>query len=390
MLLQNLSIIGKDGQMNMQIKAGIIDRIFPSKQTSSNVKDPATLVFEKALAFPGLINSHDHLDFNLFPQLGNRTYRNYREWGKSLHNQFDEEIEKIRRIPMSLRAAFGAYKNLVNGFTTVINHGDFLHVPGAPVRIVQNHHVLHSVGFEKHWLIKLNNPFLRSMPFVIHVGEGTDELASREIDRLIKWNLLKRKLIGVHGVGMSEKQAGAFMALIWCPVSNFFLLGKTANVRLIGRKCRILFGTDSTLTANWNAWDHFRNARETMMASDASIFDMLTSNAVACWGLPDLSSIEPGRKADIVIARLKPGNSTWDSFYSINPEDILLVIQDGQIRLFDQELLEPIRQGAILQDQFSAIEWNHCRKYVEGNLPALMHKIRSICPDIVMPWDPAV
>jgi len=29
------------------------------------------------MAFPGLINSHDHLDFNLFPLWGNRKYNNY-------------------------------------------------------------------------------------------------------------------------------------------------------------------------------------------------------------------------------------------------------------------------------------------------------------------------
>ncbi len=389
MLLRNLSVIGKDGLNDIQIKAGIIDCISPSMEFSSQPRDSAGLVFENALAFPGLINSHDHLDFNLYPQLGNRTYKNYREWGESLHNQFEDEIEKIRKIPESLRTLFGAYKNLINGFTTVINHGEFLQVAGAPVRVEQNHHVLHSVGFEKNWIIKLNNPFLRSLPFVVHVGEGTDELASLEIDQLIKWNLLKRKLIGVHAVGMSEKQAGSFMGLIWCPASNFFLLGKTANIQALGKKCRILFGTDSTLTATWNAWDHFRNARDTRMASDDAIFEMLTTNAAACWGLSNLGVIDQGRKADLVIARQNPGNSTWDSFYSINPEDILLVIQDGLIRLFDQELLESLCLDAIKPEHFSAVEWNHCRKYVEGDFPALMNKIRSICPEIVVPWHPA-
>lgn len=389
MLLQNLSVIGKDGLMDIQIRAGIIDRISPSMEFSSQVKDSVGIVFENALAFPGLINSHDHLDFNLYPQLGRRTYRNYREWGETLHDQFESEIEKIGNIPVSLRGLFGAYKNLINGFTTVINHGEFLQLSGAPVRVMQKHHVLHSVGFEKNWIIKLNNPFLKSLPFVVHVGEGTDELASHEIDELVKWNLLKRKLIGVHGVAMSEEQAGAFMALVWCPVSNFFLLGKTANIKALCKNCPIVFGTDSTLTATWNAWDHFRNARGTRMVSDTALFDMLTTSAAACWELPSLGFIEKGKKADLVIAKQKPGNSSWDSFYSINPEDILIVIQDGQIRLFDHELLEHLRLREIKPDHFSSIEWNQCRKYVEGNLPALMNKISSICPEIVMPWHPA-
>ena len=42
------------------------------------------LTFENAVVFPGLINSHDHLDFNLFPPLGHKTYNNYTEWGSLL------------------------------------------------------------------------------------------------------------------------------------------------------------------------------------------------------------------------------------------------------------------------------------------------------------------
>ena len=390
MLLQNLNVIGRDGLMDIHIKAGIINGISPSGEITPIANDSYPLSFERALVFPGLINSHDHLDFNLYPQLGNRKYKNYREWGEALHNQFKEEIEKIKSIPESLRALFGAYKNLINGFTTVINHGEYLQVNDAPIRILQKHHVLHSVGFEKNWKFKLNNPMLRSLPFVVHVGEGIDEVASQEIDQLIKWNLLQRKLIGVHGVVMNEKQAASFMALVWCPVSNLFLLGKTANIKELSNRCRIVFGTDSTLTATWNAWDHFRKARETGMVSDATLFEMLTTNAATCWGLQNLGALDQGKKADLVIARQKAGNGQWDSFYSINPEDILMVIQDGLIRLFDQELREALlSSGLIASHQFNSIKWNHCQKYVEGDLPLLMNKIISICPDIKMPWNPA-
>jgi cytosine/adenosine deaminase-related metal-dependent hydrolase len=34
------------------------------------------LSFDGALVMPGLVNSHDHLEFNLYPQLGDRQYRN--------------------------------------------------------------------------------------------------------------------------------------------------------------------------------------------------------------------------------------------------------------------------------------------------------------------------
>ena len=108
----------------------------------------------------------------------------------------------------------------------------------------------------KNWKFKLNRILAKDQPFVIHIGEGTDDASHREIDTLIKWNLFKRKIIGVHGVAMDENQATAFKALVWCPASNYFLLNNTAAIDKLKTKTSILFGTDSTLTSGWNLWEH--------------------------------------------------------------------------------------------------------------------------------------
>ena len=92
------------------------------------------------------------------------------------------------------------------------------------ITVLQNNYCLHSIQFEKKWKLKLNRIIIKNQPFVIHIGEGTDDAAKTEIDELIKWNFLKRKIIGVHGVAMTEEQATAFKALVWCPASNYFLL----------------------------------------------------------------------------------------------------------------------------------------------------------------------
>src|ERR1700750_3407338 len=80
--------------------------------------------FENAIVFPGLINSHDHLEFNLFPKLGNFVYKNYIEWGGDIFKQNKPAIDAIVKIPKQLRAEWGIIKNLLNGVTTVVQHGD--------------------------------------------------------------------------------------------------------------------------------------------------------------------------------------------------------------------------------------------------------------------------
>ena len=222
MQLCNLKIIESDELVNIEVDGKKITNI-TSNTENKNFK-AHTIFFEDAIAFPGLINSHDHLDFNLFPQIRNRVYHNYKEWGEDIHMNNKELIQSVLKIPQPLRTRWGLYKNLLNGITTVVNHGEILPVNDDIISVLQNNHSIHSVQFENNWKIKLNNPFKKIQPFVIHIGEGTDKASHEEINELIRWNLFRRKIIGVHGVAMDEEQAKAFRALVWCPASNNFLL----------------------------------------------------------------------------------------------------------------------------------------------------------------------
>src|SRR5947209_2662200 len=142
--------------------------------------------FDNAIAFPGLINAHDHLDFNLFPSLVQRKYANYTEWGHHLHTSFKKEIAQVTQIPTGLRAQWGLYKNLLNGVTTVVNHGVKIRLPDSPINVLQTSQCLHSVKFERLWKLKLNNPVLAKRLCEIHIGEGTDECSLDEINDLLK------------------------------------------------------------------------------------------------------------------------------------------------------------------------------------------------------------
>jgi cytosine/adenosine deaminase-related metal-dependent hydrolase len=384
MRLNNLHFPGDEGRYDLWIQDGRITAIQPS-QPAGPITAPS-LDLHGALAFPGLINSHDHLDFNLFPLLGNRIYKNYTEWGPDIHANNKAAIDATLRVPRELRTKWGIYKNLLNGFTTVVNHGEQLQTTGAPIHVFQDCHCLHSVGFEHHWKWKLNRPGKTSLPFVLHVGEGTDPAASLEIDRLIRWNFFNRPLIGIHGVAMDERQAAAFRALIWCPAANYFLLDRTAPVDRLKTKVPILFGTDSTLTAGWNHWAQIRMGRNLNLATDRELLNMLTTAPAAAWGLKDRGNLAAGRTADLVIARPKSGLTGMDAFFELDPEDLLLVLHEGNIRLFDPSLREPLTAAGLLKGEFRPTKPGG--KYVSGDLPGLMQEIRHYYPEIQFPEIP--
>src|ERR1700678_1630287 len=127
MLLRNLKIIDYNGIADIYIKDGKINTV---GNFNNNPAEGHVIYFDDVIAFPGLINSHDHLDFNLFPSLGNRIYRNYVEWGKDIHRQNKDVIGNVLKVPKQLRIQWGIYKNLLNGITTIINHGPELKIEG--------------------------------------------------------------------------------------------------------------------------------------------------------------------------------------------------------------------------------------------------------------------
>ena len=380
MILNNVKMAGSDEPINICVDGDKITNV--STDAINKANDKLVLTFDNAIIFPGLINSHDHLDFNLFPQLGNRTYSSYTEWGKYIHKTYKDEIASVLKIPVSLRAQWGVYKNLLCGVTTVVNHGETLGLKNDLITVFEETHVLHSIQFEKGWRFKLNDPFKIKLPVNIHVGEGDDWPSYREIDQLTGWNLLRKKLIGIHAVAMSEDQAKKFKAIVWCPESNYFLLNKTGRISLLKNHTSILFGTDSTLTSSWDIWRHLRMARKTKLLTDNKLYLALNQNAATVWQL-NCGEIAPGKDADLVVAKIKPNSSGFDSFFGICPSDLLLVIHKGNIRLFDEMLLSQL--NGIDQSNFSKIHINGSCKYAQGDLPGLMEKIREYNSTINFP-----
>ncbi len=375
MVLNNLKIALTNTLININITDDKIVQI--SNAHIADAKDKLNLSFDNAVVSLGFINSHDHLDFNLFPSLGNRKYNNYTEWGNYIHQNYKKEINTVLKIPKDLREQWGIYKNLLCGVTTVVNHGKPMQQPTDLITVYENCQSIHSVQFEAKWKLALNNPLKKNKLAAIHCGEGIDDITRNEIDALIKWNLLNRSIVAIHGVAMTKTQAKAFKALVWCPESNYFLLGKTAAINQLKGYVPVLFGSDSTLTGSWNIWEHLRLAKQTNFMTDGELYNTLTLNAAAIWGI-NSGEIAKGRDADILITKT---NKT--SFFENDPSDVLMVIHKGKISLFDEELypqLKPIDLSA-----YSKIYVDNTCKYVKGNLPALINKIKTYCPETIFP-----
>lgn len=380
MLLSNLDIIGsKSPATDVHVQVGNFCRVDQRGAAQEN------LDMSDYIAFPGLVNSHDHLDFNLFPQLGGR-YNHYTEWGPDIHKYCKEEINAVLGIPKLLRIQWGVIKNIMNGVTTVIDHSLIhKHLKSDYIDIFGKFTYLHSVALEKYWKLKLNRPFARR-PVMIHIGEGTNGRAKSEIDDLIQWNLLNRDVIGVHGIAMTEEQASSFKALVWCPVSNLFLYDKTAPIDRLKKHIPILFGTDSSISASANLWEHLRLARKLDMLSDQELFNSLTSVPAKMLGLGTSEKLTEGLLKDIVIAK-KQHTDSWESFYSLNPEDIVMVIKNGNIIYFDDELSHRL---PVQMNNFAPVYLGKKRKYFLKEMVEVIKELEALNVQFPLPVRSAV
>jgi hypothetical protein len=110
------------------------------------------------------------------------------------------------------------------------------------------------------------------------------------------------------------------------------------------------------------------------MMSDTELFETLTKNPAVAWKQKDAGMISVNKNAGIVIAKAI-NSKGFDAFYSLNPKDIQLILHEGKIRLFDDEIKHQLEVYHFPISQFSKININGKNKYVYGDVHRLINEI---------------
>ena len=86
--------------------------------------------------------------------------------------------------------------------------------------------------------------------------------------------------------------------------------------------------------------------------------------------------------ADLVVAKA----GSFDNFYQLNPEDLLLVISRGNIVLFDETIYDSLHSINNHCANFDKIHLHQSVKYVAGDLSGLVQAIREYHSDAFFPF----
>jgi cytosine/adenosine deaminase-related metal-dependent hydrolase/ubiquinone/menaquinone biosynthesis C-methylase UbiE len=334
------------------------------------------------LLLPGLINAHDHLEFSLFPNIGDGPYENAKQWADDIHANHASLIALHRVVPRSVRLWWGAIRNLLGGVTTVCHHNPItqeLVSPGFPIRVVSGFGWAHSLSLEP----DLAGKFARKRedaPFILHAAEGVDEDSAEEVFALDRMHALDHRTVLVHGLGctaeavdlINQRQA----AVILCPTSNKFLFDHSPSPAFIKSLNKVTLGSDSPLTGAGDLLDEIRFARTHIGLDAAKIYDMVTNRAADILRLRrGEGQLKPGSVADVLVVR-DCGLSPAEMLGQLNMAQVELVMLAGRVELVGPTLFE--RLPNELKHGLQPFEVEGQRRWVRAPMEKLIAQAEKI------------
>ena len=305
-----------------------------------------------SIAYPPFINCHDHLISNWYPKAGfGKTYSNVNEWLVEM-KKTDSFLERNKiwindgSFDLTEKVAnqivlLGIYKNLFSGCTVVQDHipkQKPSYYEDNPINILEDYTQHHSLSMGNWWggdsaeeeFAKTND----NIPFIIHLGEGIDELAKKCFPKLKKLELLKSNTLLIHGIALTRDQikecAEAGTSICWCPNSNYYLIGETLDIdACLEYGVNVVLGTDSTMSGGINLLEELKFAHKKFPHIPMQqIFKMITTNAARTLKLPKEYGTISENTSNLLLIK-KYEKDPFKNLLKTQMEDIELMIHQG-------------------------------------------------------------
>lgn len=356
----------------------------------------ASVVDTQGIIFPGLIDTHNHILFDIFNEddwAPTQSYTNHNQWGASprykalvdakqwLNSEIDETVNGVvysSDLGCELDK-YGELKGLIAGTTSILtsatpgNKACYASLSrtidqtpnGLPTDKIQTATLFPSTAAADG--VCTNQSTGKTDAYVIHVAEGIDATAAKEFATLntissVDGCLFNPKTTIIHGAALKDAEltqmAAAGMSLVWSPQSNVFLYGggtvltATADIPLaMSKGINVALGPDWSIGGSQNILDELRFADKVDNTAwgdkitPQDLAKMVTSHAAKALGLDTvIGSIAAGKKADLMIIGGDP-SKPYDALLAATPADVRLVLVGGAV-LYGDKALQPISQAA--------------------------------------------
>jgi cytosine/adenosine deaminase-related metal-dependent hydrolase len=319
------------------------------------------------LIFPGFINAHDHLQLNNVPPLTHaEPFPNSYAWIDAFESYGKTSaVVDATGVPSATRSWQGGLKNLLSGVTTVAHHDPWNAVfenASFPVSVMRDYGWAHSLGLGQpgnglpsRYGPSVHGSFMATpseQPWIMHLAEGTDDIANAELGQLVSLGCLGPNTIIVHGVGLTstdvERVIESGAAVVWCPASNLAMLGRTMHSRAVRRLFdagRLALGSDSRLTGARDLLDELVVAAANSDLTPAELLRLVTRDASQVLRLRGAGGLTAGQQADCVIIRERTDQNAV--LGSIDRSGIRAVVRGGAPVVADPDFAEWFSQCGV-------------------------------------------
>ena len=341
----------------------------------------ATLVRTGGTIYPGLIELHNHLPYNVLPLWQvTRRYSNRGQWGggnpayrarvsgpMAVFGRVAGYIEAVVRY-VEVKCLLGGVtssqgvalfsnagiRRFYRGLVRNVEQPGTDDLPAADTRVADVE-AQHATGF----LDRLQ----KSSCLLLHLSEGVDDAARAHYRALRiddrRWAITEA-LAGIHCAGLRGRDFATLRSrggnMIWSPLSNMLLYGATADIaRAAEENVLIGIGSDWSPSGSKNllgelkvAWLAAQQAGADL--ADRDIVAMATVNAarILKWDA-HVGSIEAGKLADLVVFNGRRGDP-YQHLLRARETGLTLVVIGGEARYGQSRLMKLLgKDGEKLQ-----------------------------------------
>jgi 5-methylthioadenosine/S-adenosylhomocysteine deaminase len=385
----------------LAISGNKIQKIYSAENLPNDLKANKIIQAHGKVIIPGLINAHSHVAMTLL-----RGYVEDLVLYKWLEKVWQYELSTLNEESVHAGSMLAFAEMIRNGVTCV--HDMYWHymvtidlaedigfrlISGPPITgigdpdfdemintarnvleriksydfiipIVQAHSTYTTTPEMMHKVYELKGEY--GVPFTTHASENQAEVddvrqkyGKTPIELLQSYNLLDRGTVLAHCVKLQDHEISLLSEsetnVVHCPESNLKIGSGIARIAdMIAAGVNVCIGTDGAASNNdLDLLGEIRTAaliqkginENPEVLTTMQALEMATINGAKAYGIEkDLGSLEPGKRADMVIidfdkSHLTPCHDIYAHLvYSVNKADVDTVIIDGQIHLEHGEL----------------------------------------------------
>jgi len=348
----------------------------------------ATLIDTKGIIAPGLIDTHNHILFDMFDGddwLPAQVYQDHDQWPNEPRYMAMLDVKQClvddsqgkpawcAQTPYGTAAGslrceadkFGELKGLIAGTTSIVGlpgtssacFGSLARSIDSPQNglgsdAIQTAAVFPSASSAN--TVCTNFASGKTAAYLVHVGEGTDATALGEFARLgsitTPANCLYAPQTAItHGTAFTATELAAMaqagMKLIWSPQSNVSLYGATTDIpSALDANVLVALAPDWSMGGSQNMLDELRfadawdNAHWSDRLSSQDLVAMATTHPAQVLALGDrLGKLEAGALADLAVFTGDAAHP-YDAIVAATPKEVRLVMVGGTVLYGDTAL----------------------------------------------------